>query len=114
MPFGDGTGPLGRGPRTGRGAGFCAGFGAPGSFNNWGAGLSRGGRGGGRGWRNRPFGPGFPAWQGAFGQPFGSPYAAPGRDEEIGALKAQAGFFERALDEIRKRIESLETKPKPE
>jgi len=30
MPFGDGTGPMGLGPMTGRGAGFCAGFGKPG------------------------------------------------------------------------------------
>jgi hypothetical protein len=27
MPRGDGTGPMGVGPKTGRGAGFCAGFG---------------------------------------------------------------------------------------
>ena len=27
MPFGDGTGPLGQGPRTGRGLGRCAGAG---------------------------------------------------------------------------------------
>jgi hypothetical protein len=27
MPFGDGTGPRGLGPMTGRGAGFCTGFG---------------------------------------------------------------------------------------
>ena len=26
MPFGDGTGPRGMGPMTGRGAGYCAGF----------------------------------------------------------------------------------------
>ena len=26
MPFGDGTGPLGLGPMTGRGAGYCAGY----------------------------------------------------------------------------------------
>lgn len=30
MPFGDGTGPMGSGPMTGRAAGFCAGFGRPG------------------------------------------------------------------------------------
>jgi len=30
MPRGDGTGPMGLGPMTGRGAGFCAGFPAPG------------------------------------------------------------------------------------
>jgi len=30
MPRGDGTGPAGMGPRTGRGAGYCAGNRAPG------------------------------------------------------------------------------------
>jgi hypothetical protein len=67
MPFGDGTGPMGLGPMTGRGAGFCAGFGMPGSTNpmpgypqpygyahsapvwlRWGYGF---GHGFGRGWR---------------------------------------------------------------
>jgi len=33
MPFGDGTGPRGMGPMTGRGAGYCAGFGRPGFTN---------------------------------------------------------------------------------
>ena len=33
MPRGDGTGPLGAGPLTGRGAGYCAGFGLPGFLN---------------------------------------------------------------------------------
>jgi hypothetical protein len=66
MPRGDGTGPMGMGPMTGRAAGYCAGFGMPGSANaprgrgyyvisyGWGLGLGRGyGRGFGRG-----FGPG--------------------------------------------------------
>ncbi len=99
MPFKDGTGPLGQGPRTGRGAGFCSGFAVPGSMNR-GGGLFGRGRGGGRGRRN---------WQGAFGWPCGptSQY------DELGALKAQAAFFERALDSIRKRIEGLETTTKP-
>ena len=30
MPFGDGTGPLGLGPMTGRGLGYCTGHGRPG------------------------------------------------------------------------------------
>ncbi|MHB1483790.1 MAG: DUF5320 domain-containing protein [Saccharofermentanales bacterium] len=30
MPRGDGTGPMGMGPATGRGAGFCTGYAAPG------------------------------------------------------------------------------------
>jgi len=33
MPFGDGTGPGGMGPMTGRAAGFCAGFSVPGYMN---------------------------------------------------------------------------------
>lgn len=33
MPRGNGTGPAGMGPMTGRGAGFCAGFGMPGYAN---------------------------------------------------------------------------------
>jgi hypothetical protein len=30
MPTGDGTGPMGMGPMTGRAAGYCAGYGSPG------------------------------------------------------------------------------------
>ena len=33
MPFGDGTGPAGLGPMTGRAAGFCAGYPVPGYMN---------------------------------------------------------------------------------
>ena len=33
MPLGDGTGPAGIGPMTGRAAGYCAGFGVPGYMN---------------------------------------------------------------------------------
>lgn len=33
MPGGDGTGPVGRGPMTGRAAGYCAGYPAPGFAN---------------------------------------------------------------------------------
>ncbi len=40
MPYGDGTGPLGMGPMTGRAAGYCAGYTAPGFANpNWGGGY---------------------------------------------------------------------------
>lgn len=34
MPRGDGTGPAGMGPMTGRGAGFCAGFRVPGFLDS--------------------------------------------------------------------------------
>ena len=33
MPRGDGTGPTGMGPMTGRAAGFCAGYSVPGYMN---------------------------------------------------------------------------------
>lgn len=33
MPRGDRTGPEGLGPRSGRGAGYCGGYGMPGSMN---------------------------------------------------------------------------------
>ncbi len=52
MPLGDKTGPLGRGPRTGRGLGSCSGNFQP-SFVN--PGIGRGGRGFGFG---RGFGQG--------------------------------------------------------
>jgi len=39
MPRGDGTGPMGMGPMTGRGAGFCAGFAVPGYANPIGYGF---------------------------------------------------------------------------
>ncbi|HDD64660.1 MAG TPA: hypothetical protein ENF61_00920 [Firmicutes bacterium] len=73
MPWGDGTGPLGLGPMTGRAAGFCAGFPVPGFMNPWGLrpGFGWWGRGFGfgRGWRWRfylypyfPRYPFFPYW----------------------------------------------------
>ncbi len=49
MPFEDGTGPAGKGSRTGRGAGNCTGQGRTGRFGGRGQGRGRGGRGMGRG-----------------------------------------------------------------
>jgi len=70
MPRGDGTGPMGQGPMTGRGLGYCAGYPQPG-FMYPGPGFGRGfgkgwGRGFGRGrgfrWRTEPIYPpvGYP------------------------------------------------------
>jgi len=44
----------------------------------------------------------------------GLPYAAAGREDELGALRDEAGYFESALENIRKRIDALEAKSKPE
>jgi hypothetical protein len=118
MPFGDRTGPQGLGPMTGRGAGFCSGSGVPGNMNpGFGRGFGGRGRGGGRGWRNWFHATGLTGWQRAFGWPFlGGPEVAgvPARDQEAGALKAQARQFESALEEIRKRIDDIEAKSKQE
>ncbi len=56
MPGGNGTGPMGAGPMTGRSMGYCAGFDRP-RFANFGGGGRgmRMGRGGGFGFRNRFF-----------------------------------------------------------
>ena len=57
MPRGDGTGPWGLGPMTGRGAGFCAGYRAPRYMNFGGRGLGFGrGRGNRRMWWDRRWG----------------------------------------------------------
>ena len=79
MPFGDGTGPRGMGPMTGRAAGYCAGFGQPGFAN-----PIAGGRwfGFGSGW-GRPYGYGYPyagwgvGWGRGRGRGFGWRWAAP-------------------------------------
>lgn len=79
MPGGDGTGPMGMGPMTGRAAGFCAGFGMPGyvnSYPDWGYGRGRGfGRGRSPRFRGRGFGPGFGRRAGSWTAPYqGAPW----------------------------------------
>jgi hypothetical protein len=121
MPRGDGSGPMGMGPRTGRAAGFYAGFGMPGSMNQgpgrgFGMGFGRGrggaGCGGGRGWRNMFHATGLTGWQRAaagWPVPVGvSPYAESTKEQELEALKRQADYFETTLGGIRKRLQELE------
>lgn len=105
MPRGDRTGPLGAGPRTGRGAGWCAGYDRPGYANPVPRlGLGWGCRGGGRGWRNMYYATGLPGWaRPGYGFP---PPPAP--EQELSALKAQAGWLQNQLDAISKCIEELE------
>lgn len=115
MPAGDGTGPTGMGPRTGRGAGYCAGFDAPGwAFPGPGRGLAlgRGRGGGGRGWRNRYWfnATGVPGWaRSGRGPAWGSVpvVPAPGREEEAALLRQQAEWLKQQLDAISQRIEEL-------
>ncbi|MBN2209424.1 MAG: DUF5320 domain-containing protein [Candidatus Coatesbacteria bacterium] len=119
MPRGDGTGPMGMGPMTGRAAGYCAGYNVPGFMNPVGGrGAGFGGGGFGRGRRNWYHATGMPGWQRAgmgmpaWGMPgygYASPAGyAPTGEQELGALKTQAEYLEKSLDEIRKRMNELE------
>ena len=93
MPGGDGTGPMGMGPMTGRAAGYCAGYAVPGFMNpipgrgmGWGRGMGFGrgfGRGRGMG-RGRGFGRGrgrrwraFSPWAYGAYPPAGTYYPMP-------------------------------------
>ncbi len=139
MPGGDGTGPGGMGPMTGRAAGFCAGYPVPGYMNpvggrgygGWCRGFRVGGFGRGRGFGWAGAGYGMPAWGGAvspyaYGGAGVSPYAYGGAagpyayggapfaptiapQQELDGLKGQAEYLEDSLDGIKKRIEELES-----
>lgn len=126
MPRGDGTGPAGMGPMTGRAAGYCAGYQVPGFMNPAGGRgfrcRPRGffGRGGGRGYRHWYYATGMPGWARAgYGYPVMPPMPAAGApaptitaEEEIEALKQQAEYFNESLAQINKRIEQLQTEKK--
>lgn len=107
MPGGDGTGPSGFGPRTGRGMGYCAGFDAPG-YARGGYGRPFGaGRGGMRGrGRGLCFWSRWPAPLGARG-----PYSlgAPSPEVEMADLEMMAESLEAQLKSITSRIEELKS-----
>lgn len=115
MPSGDGTGPQGMGPMTGRAAGYCAGYQAPGFANpipgrGYGFGFGRGMGYGFRGGRGGRWGVPFGGY--GYGAPYAAPNAAPfgaapTREQEIEGLKGQAEYFENAISEIKKRIAEL-------
>jgi len=89
MPFGDGTGPLGLGPMTGRGMGYCAGHRRPG-FMNPGFGWR---------WRRRRF------WR------YWGPYWPLGgtisKEEEEEMLRMYLKDLEEEIEAIKQRLEEL-------
>ena len=127
MPAGDGTGPMGMGPMTGRRAGYCAGSEVPGYDNptpgrGMGMGWARGrawfgGGGRGRRWRHWYYATGLPGWARsgyvpAWGAPSAVPYgpyaAPPTPEQEVELLKGQAEGLKDQLDAISQRIAELE------
>lgn len=119
VPGGDRTGPMGMGPMTGRGAGYCGGYGRPGFSNPFpGRGFGLGmGRGRGRGWRHWYYATGLPGWARfgpgfAWGPPpagFG-PYYPPAMtpEQEAEALRAQAEWLKEQMDSLNQRIAELD------
>jgi len=118
MPRGDGTGPRGLGPMTGRAAGYCAGYPAAGFMNpyigrpglgfGYGRGLGRG-RGYGRGfWPIYPYPITSPMPYGGGG--FYQPPAEPKQEMEM--LAGEAKYLKEQLEEIKKRITELEKSEK--
>ena len=97
MPGFDGTGPMGMGPMTGGGIGFCSprGMGAAQGaygFRRW-AGYPYYGF--------RPFSPGA--------VPFAPPMS---RGQELDALKAQSEALTQQLSDMQRRIDELEKEEK--
>lgn len=105
MPFGDRTGPMGQGSRTGRGTGYCTGNTMPGSANFGGFGRG-GGRRGGFGFRQNNYGAGMFGGQGAWWNA-SRPAAAPTTEQELAALKNQADSLKNSLDVIEKRMKEI-------
>ncbi len=101
MPGGDRSGPLGTGPRTRRGMGYCGGYNQPGLTNpapGFRSGFGFGGAGMGRGWRHHFYATGIPGW------------VTPTLEQETANLKVQADWLKGQLDAIQKRIEEIEPK----
>ena len=102
MPGGDGTGPIGRGPMTGRALGTCAGYPNPGYYNpGYGQGYGRGrSRGIGRGlWgRGRRF------W---YRENIDMPFNQPRIEDEKTYLENMVKDLEEELKSVKDRLQNL-------
>lgn len=98
MPYGDGSGPGGMGPRTGRGFGFCSGYAQPGFL--FGRGFGRGaGRGYGRGLR-----PDY-----GYSRPYDFPVPDQySPEQERTYLKNQIKSMESTIGELKKRMGEID------
>lgn len=117
MPAGDGSGPRGEGPLTGRAMGRCAGYPAGGYATTQGRGGGYGffgrrggrggygfyGRGGGRGFRNRYYEPAFRE-----NYPVDNSYLY-NREQpsETESLKNQVQFVADTIEQIASRVNQL-------
>ncbi len=110
MPRGDGTGPAGYGPMTGRSRGFCAGFSVPGFLNP----IGRGFAGRGRGYRHQFYATGLPFWVREanpfkFAPAYNAKYS---QESEAEALLREANFLKQELKAIEDRLNQLKATEK--
>lgn len=121
MPGGDGTGPGGQGPMTGRGLGYCAGYSSPGFTKGpgmgmaWGRGRAAFGAGRGMAW-GRGRGRGRRIWAAPAYQPgvapqtqtYGNvPSGQLDKDQELNMLKQEKNYLESELEGIKKAMEDI-------
>jgi len=118
MPRGDGTGPAGLGPMTGRRLGYCAGYNQPGFMTSgfgWGRGWGRG-FGRGLGWRRAwTLGWRYPGW-GYMSQYLNQPLTNSEEKElikrEKEVLTEELKILKEEMRAVEKRIKELEGKKK--
>ncbi|MBN1382926.1 MAG: DUF5320 domain-containing protein [Deltaproteobacteria bacterium] len=103
MPRGNRTGPIGAGPRTGRGAAFCSGYDIPGFVHVAPVRFF------GRGWGERFFARGMGGWARGFwpSRFFSSSVQNP--DMEIDQLKQEVSFLERTISDLKSRMDDLKS-----
>lgn len=122
MPRGDRTGPMGMGPMSGRGAGFCAGNARPGFMSpvpgggyrkhlggRCGFGAGRGFGGGQHGRRNRFYATGRPGWM-EYGD-YDASNQNPSALSEKEILNDRAVKLQTELDMIKTRLGQICTEP---
>ena len=98
MPGLDGTGPMGVGPMTGGGRGFCS---------PWGVGTTPSRYGYPR-WTGYPYSYQRPYGRGFFGSRILPPTPQMTREQELAALKSESQFLSEELKQMEARIKALE------
>ena len=112
MPGGDGTGPVGQGPMTGRATGFCTGSQTPEFTNPGGIGYGRGlgfGRGRGRGFGRGFWGHGRRFWYRDYHD---TPFNKPGTEEEKTYLENMIKSLDEEIKSIRDRLQEISKEKK--
>lgn len=116
MPRGNQTGPAGRGPLTGRGLGYCAGYPYPGYMNpaygrgcfGWGRGRGWFGRGRGRNWARGYWE--YPTWENEGYYPPVYPLTQPTAKEEKEMLAQEKEILADQLNALKEEMKAIESR----